>query len=195
MNWVRHGNSATCSTAKIALLFVCLFVFVFVVVLHGSSSTWFQTSRYCRAKVEFNSINLVRHGSSKTFETGLSLPGHPLVLQERFSAGDPRHLRPPWAGRGLEHVRDLVCVPSPHDLVHTLQDLHSLQLPSTEKKGAKCFKKWFFLWCLLALGKGWDNRRRLLDNLQESKVRLYSYCIVTTKGGGVAEMFYRPVLQ
>ena len=33
---------------------------------------WFQTSRYCRAKVEFNSINLVLHGSSTTFETGLS---------------------------------------------------------------------------------------------------------------------------
>ena len=43
-------------------------------MLHGSSSTWFQTSRYCRAKVEFNSINLVRHGSSTTFETGLSQP-------------------------------------------------------------------------------------------------------------------------
>ena len=32
-----------CSTARFA-------------VLHGSSTTWFQTSRYCRAKVEFNSI-------------------------------------------------------------------------------------------------------------------------------------------
>ena len=41
-------------------------------VLHGSSATWFQTSRYCRAKVEFNSINFVRHGSSSTFETGVS---------------------------------------------------------------------------------------------------------------------------
>ena len=40
-------------------------------MLHGSSTTWFQTSRYCRAKVEFNSINWVRHGSSTTFETGL----------------------------------------------------------------------------------------------------------------------------
>ena len=43
-------------------------------VLHGSSTTWFQTSRYCRAKVEFNSINWVRHGSSTTFETGLIFP-------------------------------------------------------------------------------------------------------------------------
>ena len=32
----------------------------------------FGFKRYCRAKVEFNSINLVRHGSSTTFETGLS---------------------------------------------------------------------------------------------------------------------------
>ena len=38
-------------------------------VLHGSSTTWFQTSRYCRTNVEFNSINLVQHGSSTTFET------------------------------------------------------------------------------------------------------------------------------
>ena len=40
-------------------------------VRHGGSTTWFQTSRYCRAKVEFNSINWVRHGSSTTFETGI----------------------------------------------------------------------------------------------------------------------------
>ena len=40
-------------------------------MLHGSSTTWFQTSRYCRAQVEFNSIYLARHGSSTTFETGL----------------------------------------------------------------------------------------------------------------------------
>ena len=41
-------------------------------VRHGSSTTWFQTSRYCRAKVEFNSVNLVRHCCSTTFETGLT---------------------------------------------------------------------------------------------------------------------------
>ena len=40
-------------------------------VLHGSNTTWFQTLHYCRAKVEFNSINWVQHGSSTTFETGL----------------------------------------------------------------------------------------------------------------------------
>ena len=47
----------------------------------------------------------------------------------------------------------------------------------------------------LALEKGWDYRRRLLENLQEFKVKLYSYCIVTTKVGGVAETFYRASLQ
>ena len=41
-------------------------------IRHGSSTTWFQTSRYCHAKVEFNSINLIRHGSSTTFETGVN---------------------------------------------------------------------------------------------------------------------------
>ena len=41
-------------------------------VRHGGSTTWFQTSRYCHAKVEFNSINWVRHGSCTTFETGLT---------------------------------------------------------------------------------------------------------------------------
>ena len=51
------GANAVCS-AKLA-------------VLQGSSTIWFQTSRYCRTNVEFNSINLVRHGSSTTFETGL----------------------------------------------------------------------------------------------------------------------------
>ena len=39
-------------------------------MLHGSSTTWFQTSRYCRAKVEFNSINWVRHGSSTALNFG-----------------------------------------------------------------------------------------------------------------------------
>ena len=46
MNWVRHGSTPP-------------------------ELTWFDTSRYCRAKVELNSINLVRHGNSTTFETGL----------------------------------------------------------------------------------------------------------------------------
>ena len=40
-------------------------------VLHGSSTTWFQKLRYCRAEVEFNSINLARHSCSTTFEMGL----------------------------------------------------------------------------------------------------------------------------
>ena len=33
----------------------------------------FETSCYCRAKVELNSINWVRHGNSTTFQTGLKL--------------------------------------------------------------------------------------------------------------------------
>ena len=40
-------------------------------MLPGNSTTCFRTSRYCRAKVEFNSINLVRYGSSTTFKSGL----------------------------------------------------------------------------------------------------------------------------
>ena len=40
-------------------------------VQHGRSATFETKSSYCRAKVEFNSINLVRHGNSTTFETGL----------------------------------------------------------------------------------------------------------------------------
>ena len=42
-------------------------------VRHVGSTTWFQTTRYCCAKVEFNSSNWVRHGSSTTFETGRTL--------------------------------------------------------------------------------------------------------------------------
>ena len=49
-------------------------------VLHGSSTTWFQTSRYCRAKVEFYSINWVRQGSSTTFETGLKRLRSPVEI-------------------------------------------------------------------------------------------------------------------
>ena len=61
MNWVRHGGSTTCETKS-----------SYTAVLNGSSTTWFQTSRYCRAKVEFNLINWVRHGSSTTLRRALS---------------------------------------------------------------------------------------------------------------------------
>ena len=39
-------------------------------VLHGSSTTWFQTLHYCRAKVELYLINWVQHDCSTTFEMG-----------------------------------------------------------------------------------------------------------------------------
>ena len=49
-------------------------------MLHGTSTTWFQTSHYCRAiKVEINSIDRVRHGNSTTFETGLKDSFHMTV--------------------------------------------------------------------------------------------------------------------
>ena len=35
--------------------------------------TWFQTSHYCRAKVEFNLINWVQHSRSTTFEMNLAV--------------------------------------------------------------------------------------------------------------------------
>ena len=71
MNWVRHGTSAKFEKKKPAYI-ILLCTTAKLAVLHDGSTTWFQTSRYCRAKVEFNSINLVRHGSSTTFETGLN---------------------------------------------------------------------------------------------------------------------------
>ena len=52
-------------------------------MLHGSSSTWFQTSRYCRAIVEFSSINLVRHGGSTTFETGLREKKQTMLISQQ----------------------------------------------------------------------------------------------------------------
>ena len=55
---LSSARQCPCSTAKLA-------------ELHDRSTTWFQTPRYCRPKVEFNSINLIRHGSSTTFDTGL----------------------------------------------------------------------------------------------------------------------------
>ena len=59
-DWVRHGSSGSgyCRVARQSL--------------HGSSTTWFQTSRYCCARAEFNLSNLVRQGSSTTFERGLN---------------------------------------------------------------------------------------------------------------------------
>ena len=70
-----------CSTARLAML-------------HGSSTTWFQTLRYCCAKGEFNLINWVRHGSSTMCETGLIYhqccilkPSKKLLLSDIF-----RHL-------------------------------------------------------------------------------------------------------
>ena len=53
-------------------VFMLLLCTARLAVLHSNSTTWFQTSRYCRAKVEFNSISWVLHGSSTTFETGLT---------------------------------------------------------------------------------------------------------------------------
>ena len=38
-------------------------------VRHGRSATFETKSSYCRAKVEFNSINLVRYGNSTTFDS------------------------------------------------------------------------------------------------------------------------------
>ena len=68
-------------------------------VLHGSSTTWFQTSHYCRAKVEFNTINWVGHGSSTAFEMGLSFfrevlqiqPNHCFYLCAIFCFQGTRH--------------------------------------------------------------------------------------------------------
>ena len=50
------------------------------------STTWFHTSRYCRANVEYNSINLVRHGSSTTFETGLICDNSSVLTIANFPA-------------------------------------------------------------------------------------------------------------
>ena len=33
-------------------------------MLHSISMTWFQTSHYCHAKVEFNSINNIEFGTA-----------------------------------------------------------------------------------------------------------------------------------
>ena len=54
-------------------------------VRHGRSTTWFQTSRYCCAKVEFNSINIVGHGSSTTSERGLWKPINLLLANMAMS--------------------------------------------------------------------------------------------------------------
>ena len=54
-------------------------------VRHGSSTTWFQTLRYCLAKVEFNSISIVGHGGSTTSERGLWKPINMLIANMAMS--------------------------------------------------------------------------------------------------------------
>ena len=54
-------------------------------VRHGSSTTWFQTLRYCLAKVEFNSISIVGHGGSTTPERGLWKPINMLIANMAMS--------------------------------------------------------------------------------------------------------------
>ena len=72
--WIEFGTALARSLKKKKnqLILFCCVPRQSSAVLHDGSTTWFQTSRYCRAKVEFNSINLVRHGSSTTSETGLN---------------------------------------------------------------------------------------------------------------------------
>ena len=69
MNWVRHGGSTTFETKSS----YCRVARQRLPCYTAVTRLGFKTSRYCRAKVEFNSINWVRHGSSATFETGLRL--------------------------------------------------------------------------------------------------------------------------
>ena len=62
--WILVAKSS-CFLSHSVLYLILSFYFVNLIRplravsrdLHGSSTTWFQTSRYCRAKVEFNSIN------------------------------------------------------------------------------------------------------------------------------------------
>ena len=51
-------KSSYCRVARQALACYTAVARLGFAVLHSSSTTWFQTSRYCRAKVEFNSIEL-----------------------------------------------------------------------------------------------------------------------------------------
>ena len=57
MNWVWHGSSMMFETKS---SYYCV---ARRGLLHGSSTTWFQMSCYCRAKVAFNSLNWVQHGN------------------------------------------------------------------------------------------------------------------------------------
>ena len=103
--WIEFGTAVArllkpevellaCSTAELA-------------VLHGSGTTWFQTLRYRAVpnskSNEFNSINLVRHGSSTTFQTGLGESHRDMVFVICLvQAGPIRKWFP------LLHVHDLV---------------------------------------------------------------------------------------
>ena len=66
--------------------------------------------RYCGAKVEFNSVNLVRHGSSTTIETGLRHLQHATPVQSSGS----RALQ--------EYVSGCVCVDCDLRFSHNRRD-------------------------------------------------------------------------
>jgi len=61
-------------------------------------------SCYCRAKVKFNLINLVRHGGSMTFETGLSCSLLLESLSSEHSWGHGRQVGCAWFGLSTAFV-------------------------------------------------------------------------------------------
>ena len=67
MNWVWHDSSVTFETK----LSYCHVARQSLRCYTAVARLGFKKRCYCRAKVKFNFINLVQHGSSMTFETGL----------------------------------------------------------------------------------------------------------------------------
>ena len=90
----RLWDGSFCSEPEIPRLILNVVVMSYFRVAWQSyvAQLGFKRRTYCRAKVEFNMISLVRHGRSTTFETGLS-------TDDNFREGKLLDRQPFWFER------------------------------------------------------------------------------------------------
>ena len=68
----QHGNACRATRHQHDLVPNVALLRCVAFLTGGAPPERVTSPTYCRVKVEFNSINLARHGNSTTFETGLS---------------------------------------------------------------------------------------------------------------------------
>ena len=80
------------------------------------------------APVPHDLVHVVQAPKVATWQSA----GHVCALHARVSA-ECGHAAPPFTGAAF--VRERLCAPAPHDLVHVV---HTLKLPSTQSTGQPC---------------------------------------------------------